>query len=79
MNLHQIQKVYCYSSISDNEKKASQIVLDICNILKQNHVTLPDINTVSFSSFSERDGWGNKFDGTRLSLILNRGNKGDVE
>ena len=71
MKLHQIQEVYCYSSIPSNGEEASQIVLDICAILEQDNVSLPDINVVNFSSFSERDGWGNKFDGTRLSLILN--------
>ena len=79
MKLHRIQEVYCYSSIPDNGKEASQLVLDICDILDQNGVTLPDVNAVTFSSFSERDGWGNKFDGTKLSLILNHGDKRDVE
>lgn len=79
MSLHRIQEVYCYSSIPDNGKEASQIVLDICGILEQNNVALPDINAVTFSSFSERDGWGNKFDGTKLSLNLNHGDKRDVE
>jgi hypothetical protein len=25
---------------------------------------------VTFSKFSERDGWGNPFDGTKLSIVL---------
>lgn len=72
MKLHKIQEVYSYSSIPDNGKEASQLVLDICHILEQEDITLPDLDIVSFSSFSERDGWGNKFDGTKLSLILNK-------
>ena len=72
MKLHQIQEVYSYSSIPDNGKEASQIVLDICSILKNDGISLPDINTVTFSNFSERNGWGSKFDGTKLSLILNK-------
>ena len=71
MKLHKIQEVYCYSSIPGNGKEASQIVLDICDILEKDGVTLPNIGIVSFSSFSERDGWGNNFDGTKLSLVLN--------
>ncbi len=72
MKLYEIQEVYCYSSIPANGKEASQIVLDICDILEQNSITLPDISTVSFSRFSERNGWGNDFNGTKLSIILNR-------
>lgn len=70
--LHQIQEVYCYSSIPENGKEASQLVIDICAILENDNVSLPDLNTVKFSSFTEKDGWGNKFDGTNLSLILNQ-------
>ncbi|MBR1472483.1 MAG: hypothetical protein IJ600_12700 [Lachnospiraceae bacterium] len=72
MKLHKIQEVYSYSSIPDNGKEASQLVLDIYHILEQGDIALPDLDIVSFSNFSERDGWGNKFDGTKLSLILNK-------
>ena len=72
MKLHQIQNVYRYSSIPGNGKEASQLVLDICHILEQNDISLPDLDVVSFSSFTEKDGWGESFDGTKLSLILNR-------
>lgn len=70
MKLHEIEEVYCYSSIPQNGVEASQIVLDICGILESEKITLPDISLVSFSAFSEKHGWGNFFDGTKLSQIL---------
>ncbi len=68
--LHELQEIYCYSSIPGNGDDASQIVLDICNILERNGIELPDISSVSFSAFSEKNGWGNNFDGSKLSIIL---------
>ena len=72
LKLHELQNIYCYSSISGNGIEASQIVLDLCEILEQNGIVIPDLNTVSFSSFTEKDGWGYNFDGTKLSLVLNK-------
>ena len=70
MKLQDLYEVYCYSSIPGNGSEASKIVLDICSILEQKGISLPDLKVVSFSAFSERDGWGNPFIGEELSLIL---------
>lgn len=40
------------------------------NILEKNGISLPDYRKLQFSSFSEFNGWGYKFDGTYLSIIL---------
>ena len=72
MKLQELHEVYCYSSIPGTGNEASNIVLDICAILEQARIPLPDIKAVTFSHFSEKDGWGNDFDGTKLSLILNQ-------
>lgn len=67
---HNLQEVYCYSTIPGTGDEASQIILDVCAILQKSNIELPDISSVSFSSFSEKNGWGEHFDGTKLSLIL---------
>lgn len=71
LKLHELQQVYCYESIPGNGADASKIVVDACGILEANHIDLPNLEKVSFSRFSEKDGWGNDFDGTKLSIILN--------
>ena len=71
MSLHKLCEIYSFSSIPQNGQKASEIVIRLCNILESNNIPLPNIDTVSFSIFTEKNGWGNNFDGTKLSLILN--------
>lgn len=70
MKLRDIEEIYCYSSIPKKGEEASQIVIDICDILENEGVSVPDISLVAFSAFDEKNGWGNPFDGTTLSLIL---------
>ena len=64
------QAVYCYEPIPDRGAEASKIVMEACNILEQNEIPLPDIDTVTFSLFSEKYGWGDNFDGAEISTIL---------
>ena len=42
------------------------------NILSENNIPLPDYHKVEFTPFSEFNGWENEFDGTFLSIILNK-------
>ena len=72
MKLQELHEVYCYSYIPGTGKDASNIVLDVCAILEQAGIALPDINAVTFSRFSEKDGWGNDFAGEPLSLVLSK-------
>lgn len=46
------------------------IIEEAEKILTENRISLPDYHKVEFSSFSEKNGWGNCFDGTSLSIIL---------
>lgn len=71
LKLHDLQTIYCYTYIKGDGTEASEIVISASKILADNNIDLPDINAVSFSSFSEKNGWGEMFDGTSLSLILN--------
>lgn len=70
LSLHEMQKIYCYSSIPGIGTESIQLIEKVCIILEKNDVTIPDISSVSFSEFSEKEGWGEKFDGTKLSLII---------
>ncbi len=71
LKLHELQQVYCYESIPGRGTDASKIIVEACNILEHNDIVLPDPEKIAFSRFLEKDGWGNDFDGTELSLILN--------
>ncbi|MCR5148222.1 MAG: hypothetical protein K6C35_04550 [Eubacterium sp.] len=68
--LLELEEVYCYTSIPGKGRESIQIVLNMCNILKNAGIDLPDPGIVSFSSFNEKNGWGEDFDGRKLSLIL---------
>ncbi len=47
-----------------------EIIDEAEKVLKDNGIPLPDHNLVKFSPSSEFNGWGYKFDGTHLSIIL---------
>ncbi len=72
LSLYKLEEVYAYTEIPGNGEESLKIIDKMCEILTQEDVILPKIETVSFSSFTERNGWGNRFDGTGISLILNR-------
>ena len=72
LKIQDLYEIYCYSSIPGHGTEASQIVVDIVEILKESNITPPDISLVQFSHFSEKNGWGNCFDGEALSLILQK-------
>ncbi len=72
MKLHELYQIYSFSSIPNKGIEASKIVIETCNILELNNIDLPDINVVKFSLFSEKNGWGNYFDGEKLSIILSK-------
>lgn len=54
-----------------NGEDAYTIIKETERILKTNNIQLPDEEKVAFSKSSERDGWGNYFNGEFLSIILN--------
>ena len=65
-----LSMVYCYTNIPGKGEESIRIVKKAQKILKENGIELPDVNAVSFSKFSEKNGWGNAFDGKKLSIIL---------
>ena len=65
-----ISMVYSYTVIPGIGKESIKLVEKAIKILKENEIELPDPEAVAFSRFSEKDGWGNPFDGKQLSVIL---------
>lgn len=61
--------VYEGTEIGDGEESFI-IIKETERVLESNGIILPDVNAVSFSNSSERNGWGNYFDGSFLSVIL---------
>ena len=67
----EISMVYCYMPIPGKGKESIDLVRKAIQILKANNIEPPDPEKVAFSSFSEKNGWGNNFDGAPLSITLN--------
>ena len=67
----QLSLVYEGTNIGDG-KESLDLVSRAEKILEKNNIPLPDYTKVLFSSVDELNGWGNQFDGTYLSTILNR-------
>ena len=65
-----ISMVYCYTEIPGEGKESIALVNKAIEILKDNNIDLPDPTMVEFSSFDEKNGWGESFDGAKLSTIL---------
>ena len=72
INLSDISMVYCYTTIPKEGKESLKIVENIESILIDNKIGLPNPGTFAFSKFTEKNGWGNDFDGNKYSLILNK-------
>ena len=67
-----ISMVYCYTCIPGKGEESLELVQKAINILEDNNIDLPDPEDVAFSPFTEKYGWGEDFDGTRLSVVLNK-------
>ena len=65
-------EVYAYTVVPKNTKESIDIVFDTIKFLKQEKIKLPVIKLVEFSTIDQRNGWGDHFDGTKLSIILNK-------
>ncbi len=61
--------VYEGTGIGDGHE-SFEIIDEAEKVLTDHHIALPDHNLVRFSPSSEFNGWGYKFDGTHLSIIL---------
>lgn len=70
--VHEMEEVYAYTVIDDNGDKCAEVLEEIIQILEKNSISLPDYNLISFSKFGENEGRGEPFDGTKLSIIMNK-------
>ena len=61
--------VYEGTEIGDGHE-SFEIIDEAEQVLLEHNIPLPDHNLVKFSPSSEFNGWGYKFDGTPLSIIL---------
>lgn len=67
--------IYLYTCVGDiTESMFLEVVEEIVGYLTKNNIPVPEVEKVSFSKFSENDGFGKKFDGRYLSVILTEHN-----
>lgn len=71
-SLKELEEVYCYTSIPGIGKEAIDILAKVASVLVEENVELPDVSIVEFSAFVDKNGWGENFDGTNISLINQR-------
>lgn len=67
----EISMVYSYTEIPGIGKESIKLVEKAISILNTAGIEPPNVADVSRFSFSEKNGWGNHFDGTTLSVVLN--------
>ena len=67
-----MEQVYAYTSIPGCGQESLESLRHIVSILSGEGVELPDPQTVSFSSFSERKGRGEPFDPHGLSRVISQ-------
>ncbi len=61
-----------YEGTTIGNGSASLDIINATEALLINHtISLPDYHSVEFSKFTECNGWGDDFDGKKLSIILN--------
>ena len=68
--VYELANSHVYSSINGNGRESIYHLEKIINFLKNECITLPDIKKVQMRLFSEKNGWGNPFEGTGLSKII---------
>jgi len=60
-------------TVIGNGQESIDIITKTETVLKKHGIPLPDYTKVLFSSRNERNGWGDDFDGSYLSITLNEG------
>lgn len=70
--VYQLANSHAYSSIRGNGVESLQCLDKIINFLQEEGIALPDKTPVEACLFSERDGWGNRFDGACVSKIIKK-------
>ncbi|MGM9984101.1 MAG: hypothetical protein ACI38O_05370 [Fibrobacter intestinalis] len=68
--IRDMEEEYAYTVIEEYGKGSIETLSSIVKMLEEKNIALPDPQLVAFSKFSEEDGWGKAFDGTKLSMVL---------
>lgn len=70
--LNDFMCLYLHTCVCNfNESQFPEIIKEIADYLTKNNIPVPDVEKVSFSEFGKNDGFGEKFDGRYLSIVLN--------
>ncbi|MCM1505911.1 MAG: hypothetical protein NC177_02070 [Ruminococcus flavefaciens] len=71
--LTEFMEIYLYTCVSHyTESMFPEVIEEVLSYLTKNNIPVPDVEKVSFSEFRQNHGFGDKFDGRYLSIILNR-------
>ncbi len=63
-------EVYAYTVVPKDTSESIDIVFETIEFLKKRKIKLPDIKLIEIYTIDQMDGWGDFFDGTKLSIIL---------
>lgn len=70
--LEEFMELYLYTRVcAFTESQFPEIIKKVVSYLTKNNIYVPDVEKVSFSEFKYNRGFGKKFDGRYLSIILN--------
>ena len=68
--IYSIGTSHAYTVIKEYGQESLDELEILINYMTKNNITLPDIRTFERYSIEENRGWGNKFDGKNISIIL---------
>ncbi|MBD5090150.1 MAG: hypothetical protein HDT30_15310 [Clostridiales bacterium] len=70
--VYDLANSHAYSSIKGKGEESLRQLREITTFLEEKEILLPDIEKVQTHLFSDKNGWGNPFDGTNLSKIIKK-------
>lgn len=68
--IYEIGTINAYTILMDNDIKTIKKVEEATNILKSHEIKIMAIDSFKKYSFDQCNGWGERFDGRSLSIIL---------
>ena len=68
--IHELGASHAYGTVSGYGESSLKSLERLINLMLNNKYPLPSVEQFLIFSIKENEGWGNKFDGTKLSKIL---------
>lgn len=68
--MFELGSIDLYSKLVDNSPNTLEKIEEVIELLKENEIDNISIEPFKQYSFKERNGWGERFDGRSLSIIL---------